>query len=435
MNGIVTHMRVQEMPGDCRDVPLSFRWHADPDAVEAVLPLPSFRSRKAREAAARIVTHAWKHARSGDGRRISYSRGRDWWAAADYGFGYDATVPVVDALVDAGILVDHDRQKPGRPTGMQSSFRPAPELARLVLPKAPHMPDRRLIQLRDADGRPMPFRMTDRLARDLRFLQRYNARIEGVDLRLATPGVGMEIDEEAGIIRFPSWSDVFDGGEGENAVFTDMRSVYRVCNRALTLGGRMFGGWWQQVRSRDRKDKAQERGGVAPSWFVIDGERAVEADYEQLHPRLLYAMAGEAQDGNAYTIEGWKRKDAKIAFNVMLNAPTYEKALGAVAEKLEGDRKAAAAIIEAVKARHPRVAGYMHSGVGLRLQHIDSRMAQDVLQELTVDKGLPCLPVHDSFIVRESDRDTLVLAMQRALDRHTGMAPKRSVGVTNPLYR
>ncbi|WP_454686954.1 hypothetical protein [Agrobacterium leguminum] len=151
--------------------------------------------------------------------------------------------------------------------------------------------------------------------------------------------------------------------------------------------------------------------------FILDGQRTTEVDYEQLHPRLLYALAREHLDGDAYTLPGWDRKLCKIAFNVLLNASGYHQAHGALFPYLDGCEVSARDLIHDMKNRHPNVARYFHSGIGLRLQNVDSEMCRFVLAEMCVKKGIVVLPVHDSFIVPETAKDELVVTMKAALER------------------
>jgi hypothetical protein len=104
-----------------------------------MMDLPACKSRRGERALASIVHDAARAARENPGRRISYSRRKVFYAAAGryYGtdYGYDTVVPAVDALVAAGLLVEHDKAKGGPVgTGIQSSFLPAPHLANIVLP-------------------------------------------------------------------------------------------------------------------------------------------------------------------------------------------------------------------------------------------------------------------------------------------------------------
>lgn len=387
---------------ESRDKPLSFHWKADYAALADVLDLPSCRSGRGETAMASIVFDAALTARADPGRRISYSRRKAFYAAAGRyhgtGYGYDSVVQAVDALVEAGHLVEHDRVKGGRATGWQSSFRPADHLADAVLPKAErHIGE--LVRLKDREDRLVAYRDTERTMRDRRFLEAVNERIAAADIRLDAPGAVLD----GHVLRF-----------GRHAVYPDMKTLYRVFNGGWTLGGRMYGGWWQQVRSDDRQH------------FTIDGGATCEEDYQQLHPRLLYAMAGCRLDGDAYTLDGWDRKLCKRAFNIIVNAKSYHAARGALLSYVHDDERQAAALIREMKRRHAPVARHFHSGIGIRLQYLDSEMAKAVLTELTVKKGIAVLPIHDGFVVREEHRQDLLAAMEAAFSRQVVTVGKTS---------
>lgn len=388
---------------ESRDKALSFHWKADYSALADVLDLPPCRSGRGEKAMASIVFDAALTARADPGRRISYSRRKAFYAAAGRyhgtGYGYDSVVQAVDALVEAGHLVEHDKVKGGRATGWQSSFRPADHLADAVLPKVKRDVGE-LVRLKDRERRLVAYRDTERTMRDRRFLETVNESIAAADIRLDAPGAALD----GHVLRF-----------GHHAVYPDMKALYRVFNGGWTLGGRMYGGWWQQVRSGDRQH------------FTIDGGRTCEEDYQQLHPRLLYAMAGRHLDGDAYTLDGWERKLCKRAFNIVVNAETYPAAKGALLPYMDGDERQAAALIREMKRRHAPVARHFHSGVGIRLQYLDSEMAKAVLTELTVKKGIAVLPIHDGFIVREEHRQDLRAAMDRAFSRQVATAGKTPV--------
>lgn len=388
-----------------RDRPLSFRWKADYRTLSEILDLPACKSRRGEKAMASIVHDAALCARENPTRRISYSRRKAFYAAAGryYGteYGYDTVVPAVDALVARGLLIDHDKVKGNpRATGTQSSFRPSPQLANITLPKLGYRVGE-LVRLKDADGHLVAYRDTERTTRDRRFLEAVNGHISQADIRLH--GInGAVVDEDAGTIFFPGFMQGFEDGIGDHTVYTRMIALYRVFKGGWNLGGRLYGGWWQQVRSKDR-----ER-------FLLDGHETVELDHEMLHPRLLYAAVGRRLEHDAYMLDGWDRKVCKRAFNILLNAGSYPKALGAILPYVGENRRAAAKLIADMKLHHSAVANHFHSGVGMRLQNIDSEMAKSVLQELTVRRGIVALPIHDSFIVRREHHDALEEAMDTA---------------------
>jgi hypothetical protein len=65
---------------------------------------------------------------------------------------------------------------------------------------------------------------------------------------------------------------------------------------------------------------------------------------------------------------------------------------------------------------HPKIKHYFGTGEGIKLQHLDSRIAESVMLELA-EQGIAALPVHDSFIVRRSHMIDLNVIMKEAFKR------------------
>ncbi|MGB3486525.1 MAG: hypothetical protein WBA62_00335 [Xanthobacteraceae bacterium] len=384
-----------------RDRPLGFQWSADYEAINALVGLPPCSSKKMERVMASIVVDVML---AGPFQRTSYSRSHEFYSvparyrATDY--GYDTVIGAVDRLVTAGLLIEHVKAPSGTiGTGWQSSFIGSPALYRIHDVPTVARRSGEVIKLKDAKtGRLVDYRETRRTAADRKVTAGINAHIRNAAIVLDAPSIA---EQSARVIRFKT-----DDDHGAHAVYPEMTELYRVYNGGWNLGGRYYGGWWQSVRATDRKH------------FVINGEQAVEEDYEQLHPRLLYAHAGEVLVGDAYTIDGWDRKLCKRAFNILLNASNFHEAKASIARHT-GDESVALNLIEAIKRKHFRVQKFFHSGIGIRLQNIDSEMAKIVLTELTLRRGITVLPVHDSFIVPMSAREYLVRIMQEAFERVT----------------
>jgi len=375
-----------------RDRPLSFNWRCDAQKLPLLLDLPAVRSAKGLRVQAAIVADAMLAALYDPKRWISYSRRNGLWhATRQYrhpDFSFYTVIPIIDALVEAGILVDHDLRPAGLASGIQSSFRAAPWLADLGLPKLQHEVGE-LIRLKDVDGKWTSYRDNDRVRRDRVLLSKINHRIAHADIRIESPEAVIEGD----VVRI-----------GKHVIYMAKASLYRVYKGSWSLGGRFYGSWWQYCPSRYRE------------YITIDGQPTIEPDYEQIHPRLLYKIAGQSLHGDAYDIPGWHRNLGKIAFNMMLNTRTLESAQKALAYKLQDDMDAAKELIEAVVNRHPNILEYFYTGIGMRLQNIDSEMCRSVLSELH-RKNIVALPIHDSFRVAEEHEGVLRKAMQTALDR------------------
>ncbi len=359
-----------------RDKPLSFHWKPlDPTWIDS-LSLPAARSKKEADARASVLTEALVVARAEPTRWISYSRRRGFYAGqqrySGTAYTYATVPPVIDQLAGYGLL-EHDKKPPGS-LGRQSRFRSSAALIATLEQPLPVLFDPlETIRLKDKNGRLVDYRDTATTEKMRRNLETINEALRAVLIELNAPGAV----DDGQTIRC-----------GDHVLYKQMQLLWRVFNaRRFTLGGRFYGGWWQTAKSSDR------------AHITLDGEPAVEHDYEQLHPRLLYAISGKSLDGDAYTLDGWRRTLVKKAFNILLNAETYLAALRALTNEIGGvgAQAKAAALIEAVKARHVLVADYFHSGIGLRLQRKDADIAEQVMLSLLKD-GIIALPIHDSFI-------------------------------------
>ena len=187
------------------------------------------------------------------------------------------------------------------------------------------------------------------------------------------------------------------------------RSLHRIFNNgSFQLGGRFYGGWWQNIPQEYRRR------------IAIDGEPTVEADYAALHPRLLYAKEGLDSADDPYDIgldprhRGW----VKQAFNALINAGPrgiaqprdYDPAEVGLEHK---------ALLDRVRAHHQPIAKHFYTGAGLELQFVDSCIAEHVMLHFA-DRGIACLPVHDSFIIQERYTDELVEIMYCAYEQAVG---------------
>lgn len=374
-----------------RDHALRLSWRCNEYEFAKRLDLPLAGSAKNVRAMIAVAVDAVHTAHHFPELRVSCSRRNGWWHETrryrDADFTYYNVVPAIDALLDAGILVDYDLQPAGRSTGIQSSYRPAPWLAEVALPALRHEVGE-VIRLKDAEGRLIDYRENDRTRRDRAMLAKINRSLAEAEIGLNAPAAV----RDGNAIRLDGY-----------AVFPGMASLYRVYNGGWDRGGRFYGGWWQSCRKAHRQH------------LTIDGHKTVELDYQQIHPRLLYGLAGRHLEEDAYTIPGWNRDVVKKAFNTLLNTKSFPEARGAVAKKLGGDRDSAEALIADIAMRHPDIEPYFHSGIGLSLQNIDSEICRQVLLDM-YRKGIVALPVHDSFIVAEEHQAVLSQVMRTTFD-------------------
>jgi hypothetical protein len=204
-----------------------------------------------------------------------------------------------------------------------------------------------------------------------------------------------------------------------NGVAVNFQNVFlrRIFAQNFEQGGRFYGGWWQTIKSELRPR------------ILINDSLTSECDFSTLSLRMLYAEVGlECGDEDLYDLgiayhsdPNECRKIVKQYINALLNdrsgkyrlSPTQLKELGISAKDLFG----------AVCKRHGSLLDHFHSGVGLRLQCMDSRIAEQVMLHF-IAKNEVCLPVHDSFIVRRGLESELKATMMEVFFKFLGKLPK-----------
>ncbi len=343
----------------------------------------------------------------GVGRWVSYSRRKPHYAMPrryrSRLYTYAAIIGAADRL-DAMGLIDHAKAVPGQ-RGWQSAMRAKPELVSLVgtalenglvLIKPPEP-----IILRDSAKNPIDYRDTRETIRMRREVEAQNEAIAGAQF-------------------------------GGTNVVQFVAPLRRIFNERLSQGGRFYaeGGGWQQL-SKPERLKLQ-----------IAGESVVEVDYSQFHPALAYAELGFAAPPDAYNVPGVDRPLVKIAVNVMLNSTARNGARHVIAHKREmfrvileqGDlpdvpicelwqmaeathpgyaqaaSNRAQGLIDRLLIKHAPIASLFFTGIGLRLQRLDSDIAEGVMREMR-RRGIVVLPVHDSFLAPASKAPELEAVM------------------------
>ncbi|WP_104823434.1 hypothetical protein [Rhizobium sp. NXC24] len=390
-----------------RDRALPFFAEASYAELADVLPMPKCATRRQEKVMAGIVAGMAHHVRMRPADQfISYSRdhsvypGQQVYYGEDWGYG--PVIGSIDSLADNGWFSIHDRKKQmSVAQGQQSRFIPNPEKFQgIALPKTKRSVGE-LIRLRDRKERVLiPYKETEAVDRMRKFVSKINGHLQAADIKF-TGGVR----RDGSVVYFES-IDEQDGRLKTSAVDLEDMFLYRVFSDVWSLGGRFYGGAWQNIPKSERKH------------FVLDGENVVEHDYKNNHPSILYIAEGKPLDlesgYDAYDIAGFRdqRLACKRALNIMLNARDYKKAVGAVRKHVASQTyEEAKELIEAVRIKHADISHYFFSDVGLKLQRMDADMCQQVLNEMTVKRGETIMPIHDSFIVRASAADELVRVM------------------------
>ncbi|MEE9985191.1 hypothetical protein [Agrobacterium pusense] len=417
-------MQEYNTPEFLRDRALPFFAEASYSDLAAVLPMPKCGTRRQENILAGIVAGMAHHCRMHPSDQfISYSRdhsvypGQEIYYGADWGYG--PVVSSIDKLDNNGWFIEHDRKKQQhKAIGQQSRFIPNSEKFKAVtLPKMQKSVGE-LIRLRDRKDKVLiPYRETEAVARMRKFVAKVNVHLRNADIQF-TGGVR----RNGSIVYFES-IDEQDGRLKTSAVDMDDIELYRVFSDVWSLGGRYYGGAWQNVPKGERKH------------FILDGETVREHDYKNNHPSILYMAEGKPldldSDYDAYDIAGFKdqRLACKRTLNIMLNARDYGSAVGAVREHVTSHTyEEAKELVEAVKLKHEAIGKYFFSDVGLKLQRLDAEMCGAVLNEMTIKRSVTCMPLHDSFMVPASAADELVRVMSSVFNKHTSNVTNSSFG-------
>ncbi len=200
--------------------------------------------------------------------------------------------------------------------------------------------------------------------------------------------------------------------------------LYRVFNNAsFCRGGRFYGGSYQQLNEIDRAK------------ITINGSPVVEVDYSALHLNMLYHLSNKQFDADPYAVVDRPevRPILKVLCLIIINSKDKSQALRAFRyeirrnyefQKLKKiyhlDEKDLLRKFESV---HSGISNYFCSGIGLRLQYKDSQLAESILKYF-IKRKIPCLCVHDSFLVPAEHKDELEEVMIINYRKHFGFVPK-----------
>jgi len=208
------------------------------------------------------------------------------------------------------------------------------------------------------------------------------------------------------------------------------RKLRRVFSRGtFAEGGRLFGGFWQDLKGEQRREG-----------LLIDGKPVVELDLSSAGLRILYGMGGaKPPDGDLYDLPDLpaaKRDDVKgtIAALMFIDpadllklAPLARRmcaglAVGGDADAFQrhmADKAAVEGVVGAIRQAHAPVATHLPSLVGHRVQRIESDAMVSILLNL-MGKQVVALPVHDGMIVRHDHADHAKTVMAECFETVTG---------------
>lgn len=290
--------------------------------------------------------------------------------------------------------------------GPRTLLRPTPRFAELV---AEHGVDLRavdkeeggeLIELRGAKARPgergelIEYPDTDQTQAMRREMEKLNAWLEAADL---------SIDQ-----NLPD-------------VDTTHRRMVRVFNRPkhpttdyrdFTLGGRLYGGFWQGLNADLRLRHLR-----------IDGYPIAVADYSSAWPRMAYAASGtEPPEGDLYAsiVGHYSRKGLKVAVNAALASSKVPTRFPRHSRELFGSKDRWEDVLNAIRKAHPPLDKVIGTEFALKAMRLDSEVLLAVLREL-MGRGIVALPIHDAVAVSALHADTAKQIMEEAFRRIVGV--------------
>jgi len=201
--------------------------------------------------------------------------------------------------------------------------------------------------------------------------------------------------------------------------------LYRVFNNSdFKQGGRFYGAGYQGYKGEDRK------------LILINEYPTIECDYKAIHPRMCYHLLKIEYQEDPYSAACGKdelREPIKKLMNMMINVESNIAAIMAfkkwleeekgMREILDSNNLDERKLMQKIFDTHKTISSYFNSDRGLELQYLDSCIAEAVLMHFT-KQGIPCLCIHDSFIVEDRYKDELGDMMKEKYKRLIGFKCK-----------
>ena len=251
---------------------------------------------------------------------------------------------------------------------------------------------------------PETLQMADNLYRYNEFLIKHCVAFDLPDSALSTIAKAMAGDEDKYKHKYLDFSRV---------------QLRRVFSRGdMSLHGRFYGGWWQSIPSKNKHYRTH---------ITIDGHRTSEVDFSSVCLRIVYARKGISIDPkeDLYDIglpekqgaPGQRRQLVKTYINAIMN--DEEETFRLEKEELRQLGLTHENLHSLVLKRHDPIKKELIAGIGLKTQFIDSRIAETIMLTM-MNLGVLVLPIHDSFIVKDTHQKLLENIMLESFKKITG---------------
>lgn len=357
----------------------------------------------------------------------SYTRNNNWYSKLDARYNPNKIsrilINIIDGMVELGYVEDkrgfYDRSTRGK--SFNSKIRATHKLANEVFTSFKSVsvllekhPDTECIILRDIDpktGQKKDIGYTDTAETDRmrNELQTYNSLLRRTFIDIQ---------------HYPSDGIPSDKGERNIHINFSNKFVRRIFNNgSWENGGRFYGGWWQSLPKEWRR-----------KINIGYHQPVIEIDYSGLHIIILYALEGidywDVDGSDPYHLPDYEDSDRmrSLLKQVLLSTINARDRLSAVKsiqwkinknpeefgwfDTLGVDLKK---LIDDFATRHSPIRHHFFSGSGIKLQRLDSIMAEYIIREMT-KTGIPVLCIHDSFIVPSTIEEVLQMKMVEAVE-------------------
>jgi hypothetical protein len=276
-----------------------------------------------------------------------------------------------------------------------------------------------LVVLRNADGDPVDYTDTKDIKRMKAVLTKYNDLLSKtyIDIHFTAEDIRDLIEKRQQKV------DKATGKPKDYRLSINLsnKRVRRIFNKStFSQGGRFYGGWWQNIPSKLRRH------------IIINTDSTIEIDYSGLHIYMLYALKGinfadlkkepyiypKGQDPKNY------RPILKLLLLAAVNSSSEDECIKAVRYEINMNRSDFPEELPDLKQAYSMFKGY-HADIadlfcsksGLKLQHWDSDIAEDIIRVMT-EHDIPVLAVHDSFICPKPEEHFLEEVMFKVYERH-----------------
>lgn len=192
-------------------------------------------------------------------------------------------------------------------------------------------------------------------------------------------------------------------------------------NGDFQSGGRLYGGFWQGMRSDDRH-----------MHIIIEGDCIAELDVGQTGILALYKLAGatppkgDLYDLSSAGIPTTAREGIKKVMNAMVSASAPLARLPKGARKAIPRSLSLRDVADAVDRVHPKLSGHWCKGLYGAVWRIESDALVEVMTQLKNER-VAALPIHDAVLVADKHKDRALAVMLEVYEKALGVRPKVTV--------